>query len=93
MQQQQSSTANRLVEEAVTALPDDVIVNRDSHQNAPALVIRADQVQEVLSTLRSETGLDHCSCVTAQEYGDRFETVYHLTSYDDRTRELSVVVF
>jgi len=92
MQQQQSSTANRLVDEAVTALPDDVIVNRDSHQNAPALVIRADHVQKALSTLRSEVGFDHCSCVTAQEYDDRFETVYHLTSYDDRTRELSVIV-
>jgi len=92
MQQQQSSTANRLVDEAVTVLPDDVIVNRDSHQNAPALVIRADHVQKALSTLRSEVGFDHCSCVTAQEYDDRFETVYHLTGYDDRTRELSVIV-
>ena len=92
MQQQQSLTANRLVDEAVTALPDDVIVNRDSHENAPALVIRADHVQRALSTLRSEVGFDHCSCVTAQEYDDRFETVYHLTSYDDRTRELSVIV-
>ncbi|MFA9518421.1 NADH-quinone oxidoreductase subunit C [Halopenitus sp. H-Gu1] len=92
MQQQQSSTANRLVDEAVTALPDDVIVSCDSHQNAPALVIRADHVQKALSTLRSEVGFDHCSCVTAQEYDDRFETVYHLTSYDDRTRELSVIV-
>ncbi|AGB34045.1 NADH dehydrogenase-like complex subunit CD [Natrinema pellirubrum DSM 15624] len=92
MQQQQSSTANRLVDEAITALPEDVIVNRDSHQNAPALVIRADHVQKALSTLRSEVGFDHCSCVTAQEYDDRFETVYHLTSYDDRARELSVIV-
>ncbi|QGX93758.1 NADH-quinone oxidoreductase subunit C [Haloplanus rallus] len=92
MQQQQSSTANRLVDEAVTALPDDVIVNRDSHQNAPALVIRADHVQKAPSTLRSEVGFDHCSCVTAQEYDDHFETVYHLTSYDDRARELSVIV-
>jgi NADH-quinone oxidoreductase subunit C/D len=92
MQQQQSSTANRIVDEAVTALPDDVIVNRDSHENAPALVIRADHVQKALSTLRSEVGFDHCSCVTAQEYDDRFETVYYLTSYDDRKRELSVIV-
>ena len=92
MQQQKRLTTDQLVNEVVTALPNDAIVSRDSRNNAPALVIRADQVQTVLSTLRSVVGLDHCSCVTAQEYDDRFETVYHLTSYDDRTRELSVVV-
>ncbi|WP_254832690.1 NADH-quinone oxidoreductase subunit D [Haloglomus salinum] len=92
MQQQQRPTTDRLADEAVTALPDDAIVSDESHENAPAVVIRGDRVRSVLSALRSEAGLDHCSCVTAQEYEDRFETVYHLTSYDDRTRELSVVV-
>ncbi|WP_136688309.1 NADH-quinone oxidoreductase subunit D [Halorhabdus amylolytica] len=92
MQQQRRSTAQQFVDEAVTALPDDAIVGLESHKNAPAFVIRADRVQTVLSTLRSKMGFDHCSCVTAQEYHDRFETVYHLTSYHDRTRELSVVV-
>jgi NADH-quinone oxidoreductase subunit C/D len=92
MQRQQRSTTEQFVNEVVSALPDKTVLGRDSHENAPALVIRADQVQKVLSTLYSEVGLDHCSCVTAQEYDDRFETVYHLTSYDDRTRELSVVV-
>ncbi|MFC6865489.1 NADH-quinone oxidoreductase subunit D [Halomicroarcula sp. GCM10025817] len=92
MQRHHRSTAGQFVDEAVTALPNDAIRSRDAHKNAPVLVIRADRVQQVLSTLRSETGLDHCSCVTAQEYDDRFETVYHLTSYDDRRRELSVVV-
>ncbi|WP_049905786.1 NADH-quinone oxidoreductase subunit D [Halorubrum californiense] len=92
MQRQKRSTTDQPINEVVTALPDDAVVRHDSHVNAPALVIRADHVQTVLSRLRSEVGLDHCSCVTAQEYDDRFETVYHLTSYDDRTRELSVVV-
>jgi len=92
MQQQYHSTTDWHVDEVVTALPDDAIVDRESHENAPAIVIRADRVQTVLSTLRSEGGFDHCSCVTAQEYDDRFETVYHLTSYHDRTRELSVIV-
>jgi len=68
------------------------VVREEHHENAPAVVIRADEVQQVLSTLRAEAGLDHCSCVTAQEYADRFETIYHLRSYDDPTRELSVVV-
>src|SRR6056297_2971578 len=92
MKQHQHSIADRLVDTAVTALPEDAILDRETHTNAPAIVIRADNVRQTLSTLRSEGGLDHCSCVTAQEYDDRFETVYHLTSYDDRTRELSVVV-
>ena len=92
MHQQQRSQPDRIVDETVAVLPDDVIVQRTSHENAPAVVIRADRVQEVLSTLRFEVGFDHCSCVTSQEYEDRFETVYHLTSYDDRARELSVIV-
>jgi len=92
MQRQQRSTADQLVDEAVTALPDDAVVSREVHENAPAVVIRADRIRRTLSTLRSEVGFDHCSCVTAQEYEDCFETVYHLTTYDDRTCELSVVV-
>jgi NADH-quinone oxidoreductase subunit C/D len=92
MQRHRPATGDRSVEAVLAALPEDAVVDRDSHGNAPAVVIRADRVRAVLATLRSEAGLDHCSCVTAQEYEDRFETVYHLTSYDDRTRELSVVV-
>ncbi|MFC7078537.1 NADH-quinone oxidoreductase subunit D [Haloarcula halophila] len=91
MQQQRISPEEQLIDSVVTALDDD-IVGRESHENAPAVVVRADSVESVLSTLRAEVGLDHCSCVTAQEYDDRFETIYHLTSYDDRTQELSVVV-
>ncbi|WP_254273482.1 NADH-quinone oxidoreductase subunit D [Haloarcula marina] len=68
------------------------VVREDDHLNAPAVVVRADEVQTVLSTLRTEAGLDHCACVTAQEYADRYESIYHLRSYDDPTRELSVVV-
>ncbi|WP_135301909.1 NADH-quinone oxidoreductase subunit D [Haloarcula amylovorans] len=68
------------------------VIDEETHENAPAVVIRADEVQAVLSTLKTESGLDHCACVTAQEYADRFETIYHLRSYDDPTCELSVVV-
>jgi len=70
----------------------DCVLSTERHENAPAVVIRADEVQTVLSTLRSEAGLDHCACVTAQEYADRFETIYHLRRYADPTQELSVVV-
>jgi NADH-quinone oxidoreductase subunit C/D len=78
-------------EELEELLGDDVL-RRDDHLNAPGFEIRPDAVQDVLFRLRDEAGFDHLSCVTAQEYEDRYESIYHLTSYDDRTREVSVVV-
>ncbi|MFC7019897.1 MULTISPECIES: NADH-quinone oxidoreductase subunit D [Haloarcula] len=68
------------------------VVATDDHEHAPAVVVRADEVQTVLSTLKAESGLDHCAAVTAQEYDDRYESIYHLRRYDDPTTELSVVV-
>ena len=53
----------------------DHVLSTEHHENAPAVVIRADEVQTVLSTLRTEAGLDHCACVTAQEYPDRYEEI------------------
>ena len=70
----------------------DGVIDRETHGNAPGIVVRADAVAAVLEALRDRVGFDHCACVTAQEYADRFETIYHLRSYDDPTRELSVVV-
>ncbi len=74
------------------AVPDGAVVGYEEHRNAPAVVVRADAVQAALSALQAESGYDHCACVTAQEYGDRFETIYHLKKYDDPTDEVSVVV-
>nr|WP_205254360.1 NADH-quinone oxidoreductase subunit D [Halorubellus sp. JP-L1] len=70
----------------------DRVVRRDDHRNAPAVVVRPDAVADALADIRDTLDLDHCSCVTAQEYADRFETIYHLKDYDDPTREASVVV-
>ncbi|WP_318570159.1 NADH-quinone oxidoreductase subunit D [Salinigranum marinum] len=78
-------------DELEALLGDDVLA-RDDHLNAPGFEIRPDAVQDVLFRLRDEAGFDHLSCVTSQEYEDRYESIYHLTSYDDRTREVSVVV-
>ena len=74
------------------ALLGDLVVGREEHLNAPGFVIRPDTVQETLRRLRDEAGFDHLSCVTAEERADRYESIYHLTSYDDRTREASVIV-
>jgi len=68
------------------------VLDRESHVNAEGFVIRPDEVQDVLSTLKTEAGFDHLSCVTAQEYNDRYESIYHLKKYNDPTQELSVVV-
>jgi NADH-quinone oxidoreductase subunit C/D len=78
--------------ETLADLLGDRVVDREEHLNAEAFVVRADEVQETLRTLRDEADLDHLSCVTAQEYEDRYETIYHVKDYDDPTREASVVV-
>ncbi|WP_436930474.1 NADH-quinone oxidoreductase subunit D [Halosimplex halobium] len=76
----------------LAALLGDTVVDRESHVNAEGFVVRPDEVQDALFTLRDEAGFDHCSCVTAQEYDDRYESIYHLKKYDDPTQEVSVVV-
>jgi NADH-quinone oxidoreductase subunit C/D len=73
-------------------VPDDALVGREDHENAPALVVRADRVADALEALRERAGYDHCACVTGQAYGDRYESIYHLRKYDDPTDEVSVVV-
>jgi NADH-quinone oxidoreductase subunit C/D len=79
-------------DEFAEVVPADALVGREQHRHAPALVVRADRVTDALRALREKAGLDHCSCVTAQAYDDRYESIYHLKSYDDPTREVSVVV-
>jgi NADH-quinone oxidoreductase subunit C/D len=76
----------------LAALLGDLVRERDDHQHAPGVVVRPDDVRETLRRLRDDAGLDHLSCVTAQQYDDRYETIYHLKAYDDPTREASVVV-
>jgi len=80
-----------LLARALELVPDDAVTDTEQHLNAPALVVRADRVQDTLAPLKA-AGLDHCACVTAQAYDDRYESVYHLRSYADPTTELSVVV-
>jgi NADH-quinone oxidoreductase subunit C/D len=78
--------------DALEELLGEHVLDREEHVNAEAFVVRPDEVQDVLFALRDEAGFDHCSCVTAQEYGDRFESIYHLKKYDDPTQEVGVVV-
>ncbi|WP_276252557.1 NADH-quinone oxidoreductase subunit D [Halomontanus rarus] len=70
----------------------DVVIGTDDHANAPAFVIRPDDVQRALGRLRDRAGFDHLSCITPQEYEDRYESILHVTTYDDRRREVTLVV-
>ncbi|QLD87368.1 NADH-quinone oxidoreductase subunit D [Natronomonas halophila] len=78
--------------EAVPAPLRQYAVTTETHLNAPAVVVRADEVTDALEVAREELDYDHCACVTGQAYDDRYETIYHLRKYDDPTDELSVVV-
>ena len=78
--------------DALEALLGEHVIGREAHLNAEAFVVRPDEVAAALGTLRDEAGFDHCSCVTAQEYEDRYESIYHLRKYDDPTQEVGVVV-
>ncbi|MFC7215195.1 NADH-quinone oxidoreductase subunit D [Saliphagus sp. GCM10025334] len=81
-----------VTEDELETLIGDRALARDDHKNAPGFVIRPDAVQDVLFDLRDEAGFDYLSCVTAQQYADRYESIYHLKKYDDPTQEVSVVV-
>ena len=70
----------------------DQLQGREEHCNAPAGRVAPHDVPAVLDRLKTEAGLDHLACVTAQQYPDRYETIYHLRDYDDPTREASIVV-
>ncbi|MFT4922439.1 MAG: NADH-quinone oxidoreductase subunit C/D, partial [Haloarculaceae archaeon] len=76
----------------LAALLGEHVVDREEHVNAEGFVIRPDEVEAVLSTLKQEAGFDHLTSMSAQEYQDRYESIYHLTKFDERTHELSVVV-
>ena len=61
----------------------ELVVGRETHLNAPAARVRPDAVREALARLKRRAGYDHLACVTAQEYGNRYESIYHLRSFDD----------
>jgi NADH-quinone oxidoreductase subunit C/D len=85
--------AGSTVEDEVLETLGDTVQNTEEHLNADAsVVVRPDQVQDALFALRDDMGYDHLSCVTAQEYEDRYESIYHMKQYDDPTQEVSVVV-
>jgi NADH-quinone oxidoreductase subunit C/D len=85
-------TSDGLDYDALAELVSENLLEREEHVHTEGFVIRPDAVQDTLSTLKEEAGFDHCSCVTAQEYQDRYESIYHLKKFDDPTQRLSVIV-
>jgi len=85
-------TPGREQEADPQALLEDLLIGTEEHHNAPGVIIPPDAVQEALTRLREDAGYDHLSNVTAQEYADRFEAIYHLRRFSDPTDELSIVV-
>ncbi|APX95667.1 NADH-quinone oxidoreductase subunit D [Natronorubrum daqingense] len=81
-----------VTESDLEAVIGDRALARDDHLNAPGFVIRPNDVEDVLTDLRDQAGFDHCSCLTAQQYEDRYESIYHLKKYADPTQEVSIVV-
>ncbi len=84
--------SGRVDYDELEALLGDLVLDREEHINAEGFVVRPDEVQDALFRLRDEADFDHLSCVTAQEYEDRFESIYHLKKFDDPTQEVNVVV-
>jgi NADH-quinone oxidoreductase subunit C/D len=78
--------------ESLATLLDEFSIGQEEHLNAQAFQVRPDELQDALFLLRDEAGFDHLSCVTSQEYIDRYESIYHLRKYNEPTDEVSVVV-
>ncbi|RQG87099.1 NADH-quinone oxidoreductase subunit D [Natrarchaeobius halalkaliphilus] len=88
----ESESTEEPTRDELAELIGDRALAREDHRNAPGFVVNPNEVRDVLFDLRDDGGYDHCSCVTAQQYEDRFETIYHLKKYADPTDEVSIVV-
>ena len=85
-------SAGPLARDRIESLLGDSVLGWESHATCEAVLVRPDELPEVLARLRDRAGLDHLAAVTAQEYHDRYESIYQLRSYDDPTHRLDVVV-
>ncbi|MFP4174877.1 MAG: NADH-quinone oxidoreductase subunit D [Halobacteriales archaeon] len=60
----------------------DAVLDFDEHQNAPAIVANPSRVDDVVRVLK-RNGYNHLSSVSAVEYDNRYESVYHLRRITD----------
>ena len=83
------------LEETIEEEFPEAILGIEEHHNAPAILANPSRVDEVVATLQ-DNGFNHLSSVSAVEYEDRYESVYHLRRItDDREDfdEINVVAY
>jgi NADH-quinone oxidoreductase subunit C/D len=70
------------IHETVEEEVPDAILGFDEHHNAPAVVANPSRVDDVVRVLK-RNGYNHLSNVSAVEYDNRYESVYHLRRITD----------
>ncbi|MDY6775078.1 MAG: NADH-quinone oxidoreductase subunit D [Halobacteria archaeon] len=60
----------------------DAVAGVEEHGNAPAIIANPSRVDEVVAALK-QNGYNHLSSVSAVEYDNRYESVYHLRRITD----------
>ncbi len=70
------------IEETIEDRFPDSILGIEEHRNAPAILANPSRIDEVLAVLK-ENGYNHLSSISAVEYNNRFESVYHLRRITD----------
>ena len=79
------SVVTRRHEEIHETIEDELpeaILDFEEHQNAPAVVANPSRVDDVVRVLK-QNGYNHLSSISAVEYDNRYESVYHLRRITD----------
>ena len=81
------------IQETVEEELPEAILGVEEHHNAPAILVNPSHVDDVVRVLK-QNGYNHLSSISAVEYKNRYESVYHLRRItDDRQdfEEINVV--
>jgi NADH-quinone oxidoreductase subunit C/D len=87
------SVVTRRHEELQEKIEDELpeaILDVEEHGNAPAIVANPSRVDDVVGVLK-QNGYNHLSSVSAVEYENRYETVYHLRRITDDSEDFDEI--
>jgi len=70
------------IQETVEEELPDAVLGIEDHHNAPAILANPSRVDDVVRVLK-QNGYNHLSSVSAVEYENRYESVYHLRRITD----------
>jgi NADH-quinone oxidoreductase subunit C/D len=87
------SVVTRRHEELQEKIEDELpeaILDVEEHGNAPAIVANPSRVDDVVRVLK-QNGYNHLSSVSAVEYENRYETVYHLRRITDDSEDFDEI--